>query len=197
MPASANDVPPMVFTVVTTRTDEHGTRRVSKQTVTRTIDRIRLVPDGSQREWLFERNPVDPRRISGYLIDHRARQILVHQESDLRNREQLRGWADAWFMRFEPRQLSGMRRTKETVAIGGATFARYIGGGASGEAEEVLWSDRYLLPGQLTFREAAVVTISRIENLKFPSRTPDLGDPRALYPQYQVLDLADVGDDRH
>jgi hypothetical protein len=49
MPASANDVPPMVFTVVTTRTDEHGT-------ITVTSDGSQLQVT-SQRRWRIRARP--------------------------------------------------------------------------------------------------------------------------------------------
>jgi hypothetical protein len=198
MPPEATAVPALTFRLVTDRTDEHGTRRVSEQTITRTANRIHLAPNGSPREWVFERNPVDSRRMSGYRIDHQARQIVIHQESDLRNREQLRGWADVWFMRFDPRQLASMRRTEQTQVIGAFRFVRHTSTGESaGEAAEVAWSDQLLLPGMLVYRQSGATTTSRVDSLQVLADTPELGDPRHRYPEYTVVDLADVGDHRH
>ncbi len=198
MPPEAAAVPAVRFRLVTDRTDELGTRRVSEQTITRTANRIHLAPNGSPREWVFERNPVDPRRMSGYRVDHQARQIVIHQESDLRNREQLRGWADVWFMRFDARQLASMRRTEETQVIGAFRFVRHTSTGeVAGEAAEVLWSDQLLLPGMLVYRQSGTTTTSRVDALEVLADTPELGDPMGLHPEYAVLDLADVGDHRH
>ncbi len=53
---------------------------------------ISLGPVGP--DWLFVRNPVDPRRVSATMIDHRARLLVEYDESELRNAGIARGWAD-------------------------------------------------------------------------------------------------------
>ena len=69
MPEGAETLPPIRFTVTTTWSGPQG-RRTTSQRVTRTVDRMHLLMEGTDKEWLFERNPVDRRRVSGYLIDH-------------------------------------------------------------------------------------------------------------------------------
>jgi hypothetical protein len=196
LPVGADAVVPMSFTTVTVRTDKHGAPHVLTQQVTRTSDRLRLIPNGSNKEWLFERNPVDPRRVSGYLTDHSARQILVYQESDLRNRQQFRGWADVLMMRFDLQQLAGLRRTDESSTIGGVNTVRYVGPSDVDGIAEVVWSERLLLPLHLTIRRSGVVTTSRIERLAAVVEVAQLTDPRSRFPEYDVLDIADAGDHR-
>ena len=50
----------------------------------------------------------------------------MHQESDLRHEQQLRGWADALMMRFDPAVLAHLRRTDQHDVAFGAAFTRYV-----------------------------------------------------------------------
>ena len=113
---------------------------------------------GTDKEWLFERNPVDRRRVSGYLIEHGARQILMHQESDLRHEQQLRGWADAFMMRFDPTVLARLRRTDQHDSAFGATFTRYVAADMNADGVvEVWWSEAQLLPLRQQVRQRGVL----------------------------------------
>ena len=60
--------------------------------VLRTRDRILVKTD--QREWLFERNPVDPRRVTAKVVDHAGKLVVGYEESDVRNLLGLNGWAE-------------------------------------------------------------------------------------------------------
>lgn len=64
------------------------------QTLSRSKDRIHLSLPHRHQEWLFIRNPVDPRRVTGMLIDHENQALLVYPETDLRVEGIARGWAD-------------------------------------------------------------------------------------------------------
>lgn len=68
----------------------HGELRV----VSRTKNRVHLAMPDRNQEWLFIRNPVDPRRVSGILIDHNHKVRIDYPESDLRIEGVARGWAD-------------------------------------------------------------------------------------------------------
>lgn len=73
------------------------------RTVVRTGDRVHVQVDES-REWLYVRNPVDPRRVSGLLTDHLTRTTVAYSESDLRNVLGIRGWIDVLTVGMEPSQ---------------------------------------------------------------------------------------------
>lgn len=62
--------------------------------LSRTKDRIHLAMPDRNQEWLFIRNPVDGRRVSGILIDHGHKVRIDYPESDLRIEGVARGWAD-------------------------------------------------------------------------------------------------------
>lgn len=181
--------------LTTERTDARGTRRLAGQTVVRTGERVTLVPDGSRKEWVFEKNPLDARRVSGYLVDHDARQVLMHHESDLRNRERLSGWSDVWHMRFDPKELGRMIRTDERSTIGGVPFVRYQRHAGLG-VTQVDWNHEHGLPGRVEVRDADGLTVLRIDRLTREDGTSP-GDPRFRYPDYEILDVADLGEHRH
>ena len=57
------------------------------------------------REWLYVRNPIDPRRVSGVMIDHETRVLVTYEESDLRNARGIRGWLDVLALGLDPDTL--------------------------------------------------------------------------------------------
>jgi hypothetical protein len=197
LPEGAAAQTPMSFTVTTTWADPHR-RRQTTQHVTRTVDRAHLRLAGTAKEWLFEQNPVDRRRVSGYLVDHQSKQILTYQESDLRNEQQLRGWADVLLMRFDLAALARLRRTHEREVLFGNTFTRYIAQDQSKEGViEVWWSDAVLLPVRLKVRQRGVLISSVINQLRPAETLTALADPRTVFDQYQVLDVTDSRERRH
>jgi hypothetical protein len=173
-------------------------RHRTSQRVTRAADRINLVMEGTRKEWLFEQNPVDRRRVSGYLVDHEARQILAYQESDLRNEQQLRGWADALMMRFDPSVLLRLKRTDQREMAFGVTFTRYLAREPSRDGvQDVWWSDAMLLPLRLKTAHAGVVVTSTIDSVDRAVALAVLADPRVRFPTYESLDVIDARDRLH
>ena len=83
LPTDAENVKPLTMNVVI-----HGQPGM----VLRTKDRILVRTD--QREWLFARNPVDPRRVSAQVVDHAGKLVIGYEESDVRNLLGLNGWAE-------------------------------------------------------------------------------------------------------
>ena len=47
-----------------------------------------------QREWLFERNRIDTRRVTASVVEHAEKTIVLYGESDVRNLLGLNGWAE-------------------------------------------------------------------------------------------------------
>ncbi len=97
LPPGAERVTPLTLHLrVTTRAS--GRVRERRQTMTRTFDRVHVVNSdvasaASGVEWLFERNPVDPRRASATYVAHAAKTIVVYSESDLLTMLGIPGWA--------------------------------------------------------------------------------------------------------
>ena len=100
LPSDADRIAPETLDIVARDQRIEAGQQGLKERITRTVDRIHLSSNG--REWLFERNPRDPRRVSGTLIDHAAKALIFHDESDLRNMLGMGGWADALKLGSEP-----------------------------------------------------------------------------------------------
>jgi len=75
-------VTPFTLEVVIHLQEGTGYRSTFRRRISRTTDRIH-VAENDGREWLFERNTIDPRRASGAFVDHRERLIVVYDESAL------------------------------------------------------------------------------------------------------------------
>ncbi len=197
LPASARDVPPLAITAISTVRGADGTRGTTTQVSTRSADRVHVALEGSRKEWLFERNPVDAARASGYLVDHASRQILVYDDSALRNEQGIRGWADVWSMRFDPAALDRMKATGESTRVGGETFDRHVAIDPRQDGlVEVWWSDALLLASKLVVRQSGRMMISAMTRIDRNVRADVLHDPRRRFPGYAVMDPADAGD-RH
>ena len=200
VPEGADVLPALTFSVTTTWVGPLAGGR-SVQRVTRTTDRIHIMLEGTGKEWLFERNPLDRRRVSGYLVDHQSRRILAHQEADLRVEHRLRGWADALIMRFDPVELPRLRRTSQREVVLGATFTRHVAQDRAREGVlEVWWSEALLLPLRLTARERGVVVttaVDEVEEVEHAQTQPVLADPRMRFPDYETLDVSDSHERRH
>lgn len=198
VPACADAIDPIAYTLVTTWQGGPAGRRTTEQHVTRTRTHAHLVLDGGRQEWLFERNPVHPDRVVGYLIDHDAREIHVHHDSDLRNTLRLRGWADVLMMRFDPRVLATLRETGEQRTVAGAEFRRFVAAPDAGlGVVEVWWSEALLLPLATRSRESGSLTVeATVKRLSKEIDPAVIDDPAVRFPAYEVLDASDVRDHR-
>lgn len=194
LPAAAATVPPLTFRVDTTWSGREA-RRPSTERVARTADRVRVVIEDGRREWLFVQNAVYRDRAAGYLTDHGARQILLHEESALRGALAVRGWFDVLTQRFDASLLSTLRDTGERQRVAGAEFARYVARDPERDGvTEVWWSDALLLPLSFTIRRQGVEATSAISGLASGVDSTVLADPSNRFPGYRSLDVADAGD---
>jgi hypothetical protein len=170
-----------------------GSRR---QTILRSTDRVLVSTEGARTDWLFERNPVDHRRAIGYLVDHKRRRVLVHEESVLHATQQIRGWLDVISLRVDPAQVISLPSTGETQSAFGITFTRHARRtpvNADGFVE-VWWNAEYLLPLASTFRQGARTITTRIESIETAVADDRLTPPSRQFPSYQMLDIADASD---
>jgi hypothetical protein len=194
LPAAAESLAPLKITI---RTSIDG-GATTTQLVTRTRDRVRLVLEGGRREWLFRRNPVHPERVDGDLIDHDARQILAHDDTQLLAGLGLRGWADVIMMRFDPRLLPSLRATGAVERRGGAAFKRFLA--ADQEAQgivDVWWSEPLLLPLRMTVHHGARRITATIISFGPAEDPPALEAAASRFPDYESLDAVDAKEPRH
>jgi hypothetical protein len=192
LPPAAESVRPTTIDIVVSRGTHTGRLAALHQTMSRTPDRIHLTDKGkNQREWLFERNPVDRRRVSATLIDHALKAIVLYDETDLRIALGIRGWADVLALGFDSELLSQYKRTGEVQAIAGICFARYSPVNKRNLLEDVWWSDEQALPSRFAIADSTSRARFRVNRIRAGVDHNLLRPAHGRFPAYRVYDLAD------
>lgn len=185
LPPGADRVRPLTLEVrLTTRAGGRVATRT--QTVTRSKDRVH-VATATGVEWLFERNPVDPRRVAASAVQHAEKTIVIYSESDVRMVLGIPGWAHVLTMGVdahavttagggEARTLAGLRFHKSRVAPGDR------GGTLWWNADELLPLE-YAAGGS-----GARLAVVKISPGAEPAR---LWTPEVRFPGYRVVEFAD------
>ena len=187
LPAGLERITPLTITAALRRVATGGRPQTVQQTITRTVDRIHLATS-DKREWLFERNPVDPRRVSGLLVEHTARTIVMYAESDLRVGLGLRGWGDVLSLGFDPGLLNRLTPSGRTRTLGGIEFAHYAG---TSRAQEVWWSAAQGFASSFVITDAAVTTTVSVERVSRDFNASVLEAPSVRFPSYRLIDLTE------
>lgn len=161
-----------------------------RETITRSVEHVHIERADDAVEWLFIRNPRDPRRVAARWVDHEQRVIVEYDESELRATGIARGWADiaALGARFDV--LAGLVRTGRAQHEAGLSFVELAP--SDGVGPHLWWSEEAALalpndPGEslalLRLRRGADAELFR--------------DPRRRFPAYVALDVADYRERRH
>jgi hypothetical protein len=188
LPASAERVTPLTFEMTVQLKPGAGPAQSVRQTVSRTADRVHVAARNG-REWLFERNARDPRRVSAFLVDHTSRAIVAYQESDLRMMHGIRGWADVLALGFDMDRLRTFKRERDTRTVGEIRFGRYTSAEGA-KVEEVWWSDEQLMPMLFTTTDSGGSSQLSVERVRREADGKLLRPPDARFPTYRVFDLA-------
>lgn len=185
LPPGADRVSPLTLELrLTTGAGKRAHTR--GQTVTRAFDRVH-VATATGVEWLFERNPVDPRRVSASAVHHAEKAIVVYSESELRMALGIPGWAHVLTMGVDaPSVTETASRQARTMA--GMQFTRTTGAGAGGPGR-LWWNADQLLPLEYGAADGSTsLAVVRITAGADPTR---LAAPEARFPGYRVVALAD------
>ena len=193
VPAAAEAIKPLTVTAVVRRRSTHGRTESSRQTITRTPNRIHIAASDG-REWWFERNPIDPRRVSALLVEHSARVIVLYAESDLRMRLGIRGWADVLAPGVDIDVLRSYERPGQARTVSGIRFERYAERTRDASLTDVWWSDDQLMASGFTLKDDQGSTRFAIERVRNGADAALLALPETRYPQYRVVDLANWSD---
>jgi hypothetical protein len=161
-----------------------------RQTIHRTADRIHVAGTG-RREWIFERNIRDARRVSGALIDHDTRTIVVYEESDLRNAFGIAGWASVLALGIDPGWFASLAPTEEKRIVKGIPVVRYTPVDRRGNPSEVWWAAGEGLPVAFKIADGPVVTRLSVEQVKAGVDAVLLQSPASRFPHYVVVQFAD------
>jgi hypothetical protein len=185
LPKGADRIPPITFEMVVSA----GGARSAKQMVTRTVDRLHLAT--REREWLFERNIQDQRRVYGFLIDHTSRTIVTYDESELRLLMGVRGWSDVLLLGFDAGALSQYTPTHMSRSIGGIRYTRYVAKTADVTPREIWWSEQHLLVHDFTFANQQGVARLSTGGARASIDRRVLDPPPVRFPAYAVTNVSD------
>jgi hypothetical protein len=173
---------------------EHHVGHEGRQfrTVTRTAEvvHVRLGREPDAREWLFVRNPVDPRRISAALVNHQERAILEYDDTALRRTGIARGWAEVVSMGVELEWLRDGQAGARARTLDGVRFhERSVD--PSSLVSELWWSDELALPLRLRVGRPDAESVIALRALRHSVDRSLLVDPRVRFPTYNVVDSVD------
>jgi hypothetical protein len=189
VPHGGDAVPAMTLEIAVQRGSAGPGHQVT-QRVTRNAERVHLSAE-KEREWLFERNPVDRRRVGAFLVDHPSRAIITYGESDVRMLLGIRGWADILSLGFDAQRLASYQRTDEQTSVGTIRFTRYVQRGTGRSAGDVWWSDAHLIAREFVTSEPNGETRFTVANAR-PGVDPALLEwPHVRFPDYRVINVAD------
>lgn len=187
VPAGADALTPLAFDVVTTRTVD-GRTATERRRMTRTHDRVHVAEP--EREWLFHRHTLDPRRVTALMVDHRSRSIVEHEESDVRNMLGITGWADVVTMGIDPGSIGALTRTIQRRSLADVSFVRYTAADTS-SLQDVWWSSAQLLAAEYTVVDARGTMRVTLENVSAEPDLRVLENPAERWPRYEQADLAE------
>jgi hypothetical protein len=160
-----------------------------RRTINRSAARVHVLD--RNREWLFERNPVDPRRASATLVDHAAHALIRYEESELRNMLGFSGWASVFMLGLDPTLLAHLTPSGQTRQLSGLTFAEYSSTRGDGTSAHVWWHAPQSLPSHFALRDSAGVVEVSITHLRHGVDKTLMEPPARRFPNYSQFDLAD------
>jgi hypothetical protein len=191
LPAEAEQVAPLTLRVSVRQRRSAARAVTTRQTISRTARHIHI-QSAANREWLFERNSRDPRRVSGFLTDHVARAVVLYDESDLRNMLGITGCADVLALGMDPTVLSGLRRTNQHRSLSGLRFVRYVADDKDAAISDVWWNEAQGLPCAFVSADKTRGTLRlTIDRLRPGVDSDLLRAPIERFSTYRVFDLAD------
>jgi len=181
LPSQADRVVPLTIEAIVIGNGQNGRGSELRQVVSRTRDRVHVVAGAG--EWLFERNPVDRRRVSGQYVDHREKAVVAFSDTDLLNLQHIPGWGHVLALGCDapPSALasSGAPRMVDTLR-----FDRYVVSG-----REIWWNHEALLPAECVIAGGtARLRVTRIRGDVAPEL---LRQPAERFPGYREVDVAE------
>jgi hypothetical protein len=77
----------------------------------------RAVVTTKNREWLFQRNSVDSRRVSATITEHPEKAVVEYAESDVRNLLGINGWAEVLKLTSTDADKAGITIVSATAGV--------------------------------------------------------------------------------
>ncbi len=190
---------PPVKVNLTIRVKNGKQDKAMDRTIIRTNDQVYMNYENQGQEWLFKRNPVDPRRLSGLLVDHRKEHVLKYHDSELLNFGIASSWQDVLLLGVEPKSLEQLASTGQIETFGGIDFLHYESNTkvASQPAIEIWWSEAKALPLRIIHKTQKQEWSQEITAISWSEDSALLVDPQKRFPEYQSMDYVDWQEEYH
>lgn len=186
----------VTFELETRPAQASGGGRARREDVARTADRIHVRLTQQDVEWLFVRNPLDGRRVSATLVDHRQRLIIEYPESELRMTGIARGWADVASLGIGVQGLTQLAPTGRRESRFGFDFVELSAGAAgTGPVRQVWWSDAAALALRVE-RGTPPLHVALLELRRGVDRERFV-EPRLRFSAYSSIDVSDYREKHH
>lgn len=182
LPSGAPAVQPFTVRLNVSSKAAGGPAVRMRQTVSRTADRIHIAI-GNGTEWLFEQNPVDRRRVSGYAVLHGSKTIVAYSDSELRNMLGITGWTQVLTLGCE---LPAAAADGVARAVGDLAFTRQADG-AAGRGN--WWNRAQLLPAECVSGDGRSHLV--VDGVTAGIDAALLTLPAQRFPAYREMPLAD------
>lgn len=162
---------------------------------TRSTNHAHVDFKNQEQEWLFLRNPVDNRRVSGVLIDHHGHAVLEYPQGDLLDAGVANGWAEVMSLGLPLDIFTKMVATGKSKTLNGIVFSQYLRkepqSSNTGIPEEIWWSRDYYLPLIIVRTSMHGSWRQELTQIWFDLDWQVFKAPLKRYPHYTVSDNAD------
>lgn len=183
LPSGAATVQPLTVRLSVSAKAADGRAARVRQTVSRTADRIHIaIGDGT--EWLFEQNPVDRRRVSGYAVLHASKTIVAYSDTELRNMLGITGWTQVLTLGCEPPAVDGSGTVR---TIGDLPFTRRSSNDSAGRGS--WWNTAQVLPAECVSGDGRSHLV--VDGVTSGIDVAVLTPPAQRFPAYREVPLAD------
>ncbi len=194
VPAAMDQIRPLRATARIER--RIGDRVMHSELVfTRSTNRAHVDFKSREQEWLFMRNPVDDRRVSGMLIDHHGHVVLEYPQGDLVDAGVANGWAEVVSLGVPLDIFEKMVATGKSKTLDGIVFNQYLRKehqpSKTGTPEEIWWSREYYLPLKIIKTTQHGRWRQELTHIRFDIDRNVFKAPLERYPRYAVSDNAD------
>lgn len=199
VPPELVDPPAVTVDLETRRTDARGTTVTAHQRISRGPHHVHVSNPDDEHEWLFEQNPLDPRRVSGTFIDHRARVVVEYAESALALEQGLDGWATIAALRLDPRTLTTLQWSERSDS-GRRRVVREYRAPADDRASALrhaTWSPELAIPTSYEVVDGTTRVRAEAKRIEAGVDAVVFEAPLVRFPTYAVRDVADWREERH
>lgn len=167
--------------------------------MSRSDERVHILQQGGEQEWLFVRNPIDSAHFSATHTLHHERELVDYSLMDLQLSEIATQWDSIACFGIAPADIAGLQPTAETRWAFGLEFRRFVQARDAGSERQVelWWNEEQALPLRLStpLRNGALVLETTAIRLQADAQL--LRDPALRFPDYASFDVSDWRESLH